>query len=69
MPLATPTQEGDVVVMCHATGEKAVVYFTPYSKAKERYRELNGTVLDDKGEVRGHMTHHMTTIVHLLVCI
>ena len=38
-------------VKCHATGEKAVVQFTPYSKAKERYRELNGTVLDNKGEV------------------
>ena len=36
---------------CHATGDKAVVHFTPYSKAKERYRELNGVVLDSNGEV------------------
>ena len=39
-------------VKCHATGDKAVVQFTPYSKARERYRELNGAVLDNKGEVR-----------------
>lgn len=44
--------EGDVVVTCHAMGERAVVQFSPYSKAKERYRELNGSVLDDKGEIQ-----------------
>jgi hypothetical protein len=44
--------EGDVVVTCHTTGEKAVVHFVPYSKAKERYRELHGNVFDDKGEVQ-----------------
>ena len=47
-------QEGDVVVTCHATGEKAVVHFNPYSKAKERYRELHGNVFDEKGEVYYH---------------
>ena len=45
-----------MVVTCHATGEQAVVHFTPYNKAKERYRELNGSVCDDKGEVNTH-TH------------
>ena len=51
-PPAPPPQEGDVVVTCHSTGEKAVVHFVPYSKAKERYRELHGNVFDEKGEVR-----------------
>ena len=45
-----------MVVTCHATGEKAVVHFTPYNKAKERYRELNGSVLDSKGEVNTHFS-------------
>ena len=45
-----------MVVTCHATGEKAVVQFNPYSKARERYRELNGSVVDEKGEVR-HTRH------------
>ena len=44
-------QEGDVVVKCHQTGDEAVVTWSPHSKAKERYRELNGKVLDNKGEV------------------
>ena len=38
--------------MCHNTGDKALVQWTPYSKAKERYRELNGRVVDSKGEVQ-----------------
>lgn len=41
-----------MVVNCHNTGDKAVVQWTSYSKAKERYRELNGKVLDSKGEVQ-----------------
>lgn len=44
--------DGDVEVKCHSTGDKAVIHFTPYSKAKERYRELNGVVLDSKGETQ-----------------
>ena len=40
-----------MVVNCHATGDKAVVSWLLYSKAKERYRELNGKVLDKDGEV------------------
>ena len=34
--------EGDVVVNSHQTGDKAVVTWTPYSKAKSRYRSLVG---------------------------
>lgn len=41
-----------MVVNCHSTGDKAVVNWVPYSKAKERYRELNGKVLDSNGEVQ-----------------
>lgn len=41
-----------MVVHCHNTGDKAVILWTPYSKAKERYRELNGRVMDSKGEVQ-----------------
>ena len=41
-----------MVVHCHNTGDKAHVQWTPYSKAKERYRELNGKVVDDKGEIQ-----------------
>ena len=37
---------------CHNTGDEAIVSWTPYSKARERYRELNGKVLDNKGEVQ-----------------
>ena len=35
-------QEGDVVITCHQTGEQAIVTWTNYNKAKQRYRELNG---------------------------
>ena len=45
-------QEGDVVVNCHNTGDKAVVSWVAYSKAKERYRELNGQVFNSEGEVQ-----------------
>ena len=31
-----------MVVRCHQTGDEAVVTWLPYSKAKGRYRELNG---------------------------
>ncbi len=41
-----------MVVNCHDTGDKAVINWVPYSKAKERYRELNGKVLDSNGEVQ-----------------
>ena len=41
-----------MVVRCHQTGDEAIVSWTPHSKAKERYRELNGKVLDNKGEVQ-----------------
>ena len=41
-----------MVVNCHNTGDKAVVTWTPYSKAKERYRELNGRVLNKQDEVQ-----------------
>ena len=37
---------------CHQTGDQAVVTWSPHAKAKERYRELNGKVLDNKGEVQ-----------------
>lgn len=40
-----------MVVKCHQTGDEAVVTWNPHAKAKERYRELNGKVLDSKGEV------------------
>ena len=46
------SQEGDVVVNNHNTGDKAIVTWEAYSKAKERYRELNGKVVDSKGEVQ-----------------
>jgi len=39
-------------VNCHNTGDKAMVSWVPYSKAKERYRELNGKVVDSKNEVQ-----------------
>ena len=41
-----------MVVTCHNTGDKAVVSWVPYSKAKERYRELYGKVLDKDGEIQ-----------------
>ena len=41
-----------MVVNCHNTGDKALVVWTPYNKAKERYRELHGRVLDSMGEVQ-----------------
>ena len=41
-----------MVVNCHNTGDKAVVTWTPYSKAKERYRELNGKVVNAQDEVQ-----------------
>lgn len=44
--------EGDVVVNCHNTGDKAVVTWTSYSKARARYRELNGKVVDSQDEVQ-----------------
>ena len=40
------------MVTCHNTGDKASVQWLPYSKAKERYRELNGRVEDSKGEIQ-----------------
>ena len=45
-------QEAEVVINCHTTKDKAVVSWVPYSKAKERYRELHGKVLDSQGEVQ-----------------
>jgi hypothetical protein len=45
-------QEAEVVVTCHNTGDKAMVQWSSYSKAKERYRELNGRVVDSLGEVQ-----------------
>ena len=45
-------QEHEVTVNCHNTGDKATIQWTPYSKAKERYRELNGKVVDSLGEVQ-----------------
>lgn len=45
-------QEAEVVIKCHNTGDQAVVQWIPYSKAKERYRELNGKVVDNMGEVQ-----------------
>lgn len=44
--------EGDVVINCHQTGEQAIVPWQNYAKVKQRYRELNGKVLDAKGEVQ-----------------
>lgn len=44
--------EGEVVVKCHQSGDKAVVNFTPYSRAKERYRELHGQVLNAQDKVQ-----------------
>lgn len=41
-----------MVVNCHNTGDKAVVTWEGYSKAKERYRELNGKVLNSEGDVQ-----------------
>ena len=41
-----------MVVKCHQTGDQAIVTWSPHAKAKERYRELNGKVLDNKGEVQ-----------------
>lgn len=40
------------MVNCHNTGDKAVVTWSPYSKARQYYRELNGKVFDDKEEVQ-----------------
>ena len=40
------------MVNCHNTGDKAVVSWVAYSKAKERYRELNGQVFNSEGEVQ-----------------
>ena len=45
-------QEAEVVINCHTTKDKAVVSWVPHSKAKERYRELHGKVLDSQGEVQ-----------------
>jgi len=41
-----------VVVNCHNTGDRAVVDWTPYSRAKQHYRELHGKVLNTDDEVQ-----------------
>ncbi len=51
-PSLPHVQEGDVVVNCHNTGDKAVVSWIAYAKAKERYRELNGKVFNSEGELQ-----------------
>lgn len=43
--------EGEVTIQSHQTGDQAFVDWVPYSKAKDKYRELNGEVVDSSGSV------------------
>ena len=41
-----------MTIKCHQTHDEASVLWTSNSKTRERYRELNGKVVDSSGEVQ-----------------